>query len=69
MASPNQSHRDFFRHAFGRQEYGVTKLAIYTRIQSLLNHRIFHDMIVGASTINLKALMEERKIIIFNLAQ
>ena len=42
---------------------------MYTRIQSLLNHRIFHDMIVGASTINLKALMEERKIIIFNLAQ
>lgn len=69
LKSPNPSHQSFFAQAFQKTDYRVTKLAIYTRIQSLLNHRVFREMIDGKSTINLKKCIDSKKIIIFNLAQ
>lgn len=69
LKSPNPSHQEFFKQAFRKSEYKLTKTAIYTRIQSLLNHRIFYQLMNGFNTLNLKEAMDNKKVVIFNLAQ
>ena len=69
LQSPNPSHQEFFKQAFLKSDYRITKQSIYTRIQSLLNHRIFYHLINGKSTLDLKQVMDKSKILILNLSQ
>jgi len=69
LRSPNPSHREFFKYAFYNSTYNLTKQSIYTKIQSLLNSKIFHNLTIGKSTLDLENLINEGKIIIFNLAK
>lgn len=69
LHSPNPAHAEFFRSAFKKREYSITKQSVYTRIQSLLNHKVFYNLINGNSTINLKRAVDNEKIIILNLSQ
>lgn len=69
LQSPNQRHREFFKNAFSKTTYSSTKQAIYTRIQSLLNHRVFSNLMTGNSTVNLEKAVNGKKVIIFNLSQ
>ncbi len=69
LKSPNPAHRDFFKYAFYNKSYTPTKQSIFTKIQSLLNSKIFHNLTIGKSTIDLEKLINNKKIIIFNLAK
>ncbi len=69
MQSSNPSHRNFFRTAFGKRDYRMTKQSIYTRLQSILNHRIFNRLVNGRSTIDLEKSIDTGKVIIMNLSQ
>jgi len=69
LNSPNPAHRDFFKYAFYNKTYTPTKQSIFTKIQSLLNSKIFHNLVIGKSTIDLEKLINEKKIIIFNLSK
>lgn len=69
MQSTNPSHQEFFAQAFTKAEYRITKQSIYTRIQSLLNHRIFYHLINGKSTVNLANTINKKKVLILNLSQ
>jgi len=69
LKSPNPSHREFFKYAFYNSTYNLTKQSIYTKIQSLLNSKIFHNLTIGKSTLDLESLINKGKIIIFNLAK
>ena len=61
--------RSFFESAFLNKKYAPTKLAIYTRLQLLLNNYAFYQMMNGKSSIDLKKGMAEGKIILFNLSK
>jgi len=69
MKSPNPAHRDFFKNAFYSKHYTPTKQSIYTKIQSLLNSKTFHDITIGKSTIDLEELMNTDSLVIFNLSK
>lgn len=69
MKSPNPAHREFFRNAFYSRHYIPTKQSIYTKIQSLLNSKTFHDITIGRSTIDLEELMNTDSLVIFNLSK
>lgn len=69
LKSPNEAFRHFFEHDFKSAEYRLTKRGILTRIQELLNSPTFRNIMVGASTINIKQAIEERKLIVFNLSK
>lgn len=61
--------RYFFQKAFYKKKYTVTKEALYTKIQSLLNSEVFYNLTVGKSTVDLRELMNSRKTVIFGLPQ
>jgi Cdc6-like AAA superfamily ATPase len=61
--------RGFFESAFLNKKYAPTKLAIYTRLQLLLNNYSFYQMMNGKSSIDLKKAMAQGKIILFNLSK
>lgn len=67
-SSPQKDHRDFFHNGFHHKNYSVTKQSLYTKIQSLLNYRVFADFIARPSTINLEEWMDKKGIILFNLS-
>jgi Helicase HerA, central domain/TraM recognition site of TraD and TraG len=69
LKSRFENHRDFFRTQFDTRTYDVTKASIKTRIQSLLNSYIFSRLIDGKSSFDLESLIEQRKVIVFNLAK
>ncbi len=69
LKSPNPAHRDFFKYAFYNRTYTPTKQSIFTKIQSLLNSQIFHNLVIGKSTIDLEKLINRKKILIFNLSK
>ena len=62
-------YRQFFETAFLKKKYAPTKLAIYTRLQHLQNNYSFYHMMNGKSQFNLKSLMKQWKVIIFNLSK
>ena len=41
LRSPNAGHRFFFRESFGESRFQITRAALSTRIQSLLNNQAF----------------------------
>lgn len=69
MRSPNPAHREFFKNAFYSKHYVPTKQSIYTKIQSLLNSKTFHDITIGKSTVDLEELMNTDSLVIFNLSK
>lgn len=69
MQSSNPVYRTFFEQAFLNKKYAITKLAIYTRLQHLMNNYSFYQMMNGQSTIDLKKGMQEGKVILFNLSK
>ena len=64
-----REYRDFFEYEFHHADYRPTKRAIEKKIQSLLNYQTFHNLTVGKSTVDLRALMDSRKLVIFNLSK
>jgi type IV secretory pathway TraG/TraD family ATPase VirD4 len=68
LNSPSSGHRDFFEMGFRSNSYRETKRSIYTKIQSLLNTESFYQMTIVKSTVDLAKALNQRKVIIFNLA-
>jgi len=59
-------YREFFKYQFKKSKFDVTKNALETKIQLLLNNPIFYNFVTGKSTLDLaKALNTKGKIIIF----
>ena len=67
--SSNPVYSSFFENAFLNKKYAPTKLAVYTRLQLLLNNHTFYQMMNGQSSIDLKKGMDEGKLILFNLSK
>ncbi len=65
----NAGHHRLFFENYNDGLYTQTKSALFTKLQSLLNSYAFHNCIVGENTINLEKLIQEKKIILFNLAK
>ena len=68
-ASKNPVFRNFFEQSFLNKKYAPTKLAIYTRLQLLLNNFTFYQMMNGKNTVDLKQGMRQGKIMLFNLSK
>lgn len=66
--SPNPQHKFLFRHKFKSQHFSATKHGIFTRMQVLLNDPTFQHLISNSTTIQLKRLIDEKKIIVFKLS-
>ena len=64
-----REYRDFFEYEFHHSDYRPTKRAVAKKIQSLLDYQTFHNLTVGRSTVDLRALMDSRKLVIFNLSK
>jgi hypothetical protein len=60
---------EFFTHDFHSKHYAPTKDAIRSKLRSLLTSGKFSRLTCGRSTFMLEKAIEERKIIIFNLAE
>ena len=60
---------DFFTHDFHSKHYKDTKNAVQAKLQSLFASGKFARLTCGPSTFMLEKAIEERKIIIFNLAE
>jgi hypothetical protein len=61
--------RDFFTHNFHSKHYAPTKDAIQAKLHNLFSSGKFTRLTCGPSTFMLEKAIEERKIIIFNLAE
>ena len=60
---------EFFTHGFHSKHYRETKDAVQAKLQSLFSSGKFARLTCGPSTFMLEKAIEERKIIIFNLAE
>lgn len=69
MQSINPSVASFFKKNFHDAIYTITKQSISVKIQSLLNSYPFTKITTSENTINLKELVDDKKIIIFNLSK
>ena len=67
--SINPSVASFFRVNFNDSIYTITKQSITVKIQSLLNSYPFTKIVTSKNTVNLKELIDQKKIIIFNLSK
>ena len=67
--SINPSVASFFKVNFNDAIYSITKQSISVKIQSLLNSYPFTKIVTSKNTINLKELIDQKKIIIFNLSK
>jgi type IV secretory pathway TraG/TraD family ATPase VirD4 len=61
--------RNFFEQSFLNKKYAPTKLAIFTRLQLLLNNYTFYQMMNGRNTVDIKQGMKQGKIMLFNLSK
>ena len=68
LKSPIKAHRDFFSRQFVKKKFEVTKNAIATKVQLLLNNPLFSNFMTGDSTIDLeKEINTNGKVVIFRL--
>jgi energy-coupling factor transporter ATP-binding protein EcfA2 len=67
--SKNTSHKNFFDTKFLSGSYKNTKDSLYTKLQSLLNSHTFYNLVVGKSTLDVPAILDSRKLVVFNLAK
>jgi len=65
--SPIRNHRNFMANQFSKDKFKVTKDALSTKLQLLLNNPTFSNFITGDSTLNLEKALNSKKIIIFRL--
>lgn len=65
---PFDEHRSFFEHQFHSAHYDSTREALRNRFQSLLNIPTIKQFTCGQSTINLPKLIDQKKVIVFNLS-
>ncbi len=69
LRAPNTAHRSFFRHAFNDRRFAPTRGAISTKIQSLLNSRIFASFLAEPhSSFDLEKALNSGKSIILSCA-
>ncbi len=67
--SNNPAVAQFFKENFNSPIYSITKQSIAVKIQSLLNSHIFTNITSVNESINLKGLISQKKIIVFNLSK
>jgi len=67
--SPHPAEREFFKTMFKKSNYAITKNSLYTKIQSLLNTRIFYNLTNGQSTLDLEREINAGKVLIFSLSK
>ncbi len=65
---PFDEHRAFFEHQFHSSHYDSTREALRNRFQSMLNIPTIKNFTCGPSTINLAKLIDDKKVIVFNLS-
>ena len=65
----NPAVASFFKDNFNAPIYSITKQSIAVKIQSLLNSHIFTNITSVNQTINLRWLISQKKIIVFNLSK
>jgi hypothetical protein len=66
LKSPNLQHRKMFTKWY-EKGLSVTKHGLYMRMQVILNDPIFQNLITRKTTVNLKKLIDEKKVILFRL--
>ena len=64
----SRKSREFFRSRFHHEAYGPTRNGLYNRFEILLSNDAFYHATVGESTLDLKAALDEGKVVVFNLA-
>ena len=62
-------HSRFFKRDFKSKDLEPTKTAVRNRLRALLSSKRFYDLVIGKPTIDIKSLIDSRKVIIFNLRQ
>ena len=67
--SQNPVFKRFFQQAFLHKKYSVTKMAVYTRLQHLLNNYVFYQVMNGKTTVDLRQGMNNGNVILFNLSK
>jgi len=67
MKSPIQPHVNFMAQQFSNEKFKITKDALSTKLQLLLNNPTFSNFITGNSTLNLEKALNTKRIIIFRL--
>jgi type IV secretory pathway TraG/TraD family ATPase VirD4 len=67
--SQNPAQRLFFRDRFYERTFAATKASISTKLQSLLNSQTFYHLTVGPNTVDIEAVLNEKKLVVFNLAK
>jgi len=67
LKSPIEVHVDFIKKQFPKAKFTITKDALSTKLQLLLNNPSFSNFITGDSTFNLEKALNNKKIIIFRL--
>ena len=67
--SPIRGQANFFKHAFHQKKYDPTKSAIYTRLQILLNFKIFSRLVNPKGGLCIEKELNNGKFIIMNLSQ
>jgi len=65
---PFEGHRTFFKERFFSNLYDSTKEALINRFQHLLNVPTIKNFTCGPSTFDLEALIDKKKVVIFNLS-
>ena len=66
--SPIPAHREFFLHEF-KNGHKKTKEALSIKLQTLLNNPIFAEITTGKSTLDLEKLINQGKVIIFDISK
>ena len=64
----SRKSKEFFRSRFHLEAYGPTRNGLYNRLEILLSNDAFYRATVGKSTLDFKAALDDRKVIVFNLA-
>lgn len=64
----NPIHLDALNKDFLKDSFNPSKLSIKTKIRNLLNDDYFYHFLVGKSTVDLKAEIERKAVIIFDLS-
>lgn len=65
----DQKHGDFFRFKFKENNLVVSRQGIYQKLLNLLNFSVFSDFFCGDSTIDIKKVIDEKKVVLFNLSK
>jgi len=67
--SKRPSVRSFFETEFSEKSFALTKQSIRTKLQSLFNSGVFYGLVNGQTTVDLERAINDKKIILFNLAK